>query len=274
MTNPVHFIKMHGIGNDFIIIDMRQQSVKLTKRLIAGLCNRRTGIGCDQLVTLHAARKKDIDVAVKFYNKDGTESSTCGNASRCIAQLLLDETQKKVVKLQTKTNILTCKRATKQISVDMGKATFDWWKIPLQSKADTLSVNVGEYKNGIAVNVGNPHVIFFNKDIDAVNLELMGPKVEIDPLFPERVNVSIGQVISPNHIRLKVWERGSGITLACGSAACAAVAGGHAKGLISTNVDVDLPGGCLNITIADNQHLWMTGATSYVFDGTFDIGRF
>ena len=267
----VPFIKMHGIGNDFVVIDLRTQKLKLTKALIHFLCQRNTGIGCDQLVTISSTDNQEADVKVRFYNPDGSESGTCGNASRCVADLMMKELDRKKVVLQTRASILQCERVANQISVNMGKAAFDWWKVPLSKEADTMHLNIGEYKDGVALNVGNPHIVFFVKEVDIINLEVMGPRVEHDPIFPERTNVSIVQILQPNHIKLRVWERGTGITLACGSAACAATVAAHRRGLINTRVDVDLPGGCLNIELTSEEEIWMTGAVAQVFKGSFEI---
>ena len=233
----VAFRKMHGLGNDFIVIDARTVPVPMSPRRAAALAERRTGIGCDQLIVLEPSNS--ADVRMRIFNADGSEVEACGNAARAVGLLLGGEQR-----IETLGGAIASSATESGASVDMGPARFDWDAIPLAYAMDTLAMPVGweDLENPAAVNVGNPHVVFFVAEADAVDLARLGPVIETDPLFPEKVNVGIASVLGPDHIKLRVWERGVGLTRACGTGACAAAVLAIRRKLVSGPVRVDLPG--------------------------------
>lgn len=266
----IDFVKMHGLGNDFVVLDGRGQPLPdITATLAAALAHRHTGIGCDQLVVLD--RSDVADFRMRFFNADGSESGACGNASRAVGLL-----HGRPARIETAGGILTTEPSEAGISVDMGTPRFDWDAIPLGFAMDTLTMPVGweDFQAPTAVNVGNPHVIFFVPDTDAVDLARIGPVIEHDPLFPERVNVNIATVVSREAIRLRVWERGSGITLACGTGACATAVGAMRRGLVDRKVAVTLPGGRLIIEWGADDRIIMTGPATEAFRGSFELSDF
>lgn len=269
MTQDIPFIKMHGLGNDFVIIDLSYVGITLSSPLIQAICNRHTGIGCDQLVTMEPASKHEATALVKFYNSDGTESGACGNASRCVAHLLIKKSQQDQVILQTAHGLLHCAKNGDQITINMGSASLDWQVIPLSKKLDTLHINEPGIHDGVAVNIGNPHLVLFMTDIASLNLQKLGSDLECHSLFPERANINFAQIINSNHIKLRVWERGAGETLACGTGACATVVAAYQRGLSGHHVQVDLPGGTLTIDVQDLHRIHMTGPVAHVFNGTY-----
>lgn len=267
----IAFRKMHGLGNDFVIIDARNQTVDLTTAQIIQICDRHFGVGCDQLVTLH---ESDIaDIRVVFYNGDGSQSGACGNATRCIAQILFDESKGPEVTIQTDAGILKATQTDSgQIAVDMGEPLLDWQQIPLAQECDTLHLPLSG--DPIAVNMGNPHCVHILEDNSVDNLvETQGKAVENDPLFPERTNVEFVYVLGDNKLRQRTWERGAGITLACGSGACAVAVAAARREIVdrAQPIEVVLDGGSLWIEWRQSDnHVIMTGPASYVFDGQLE----
>lgn len=269
----LQFLKMHGLGNDFAIFDGRRSPVVFPRLQIEHLCNRRTGIGCDQLVIIQPSEK--ADVFMKIYNPDGIEIDSCGNATRCVGWLIMEETGKTKVTLQTNAELLECQKVgEKRILADMGMPKFEWKDIPLSSPCDTLHLPIisGVYSDPVAVSMGNPHMVFVVANSDTVDIADVGPKLEHHPLFPERANVSFAQAVSPNHIKMKVWERGAGATLACGTAACAALVALHRRGMVGTQAEVRLPGGVLDVRWdMKTNHVFMTGEVALVYSGLISL---
>lgn len=270
------FIKMHGLGNDFAIFDARGQSLVIPSGRIQDLGDRRTGIGFDQLVIIDPAKSAGTDAFLRIYNADGSEVGACGNASRCIASLLIDELKKQTVVLETKAARLEGTRRREKITVDMGNVYIEWKDIPLSAEQDTLSLDLeeGVLKRPVAVNVGNPHAVFFmtHSDIENVPLERLGPKVENHSLFPEKVNVEVAHVINRGRIRMRVWERGAGITRACGTGACAVAVAGVRRDLSARRVTIVLDGGELDIEWRESDnHVLMTGVVAESYRGEVEL---
>ena len=261
----VAFRKMHGAGNDFVVLDERAGPLGLTPRCIAALADRRRGIGCDQLITIGTAR--EADAQLRFFNPDGGEAGACGNGTRCVASLLMDAAGSDRLALQTKAGLLAAWREAGSVWVDMGLVRFGWQDIPLAQPADTLHLPIaGE---PAAASMGNPHVTFFTSDVDAVTER--GPTLERDGWFPEGVNVGFAQVLAPGRLRLRVWERGAGLTLACGSGACAAVVNAHRRGLARRAASVVMDGGVLRVTWREDDHVEMTGPVALAYEGLVDL---
>ena len=270
---------MHGLGNDFVVIDARSDPLPLSPAGAAALADRRRGIGCDTVTLIEPARNGG-DVSIRFFNADGSGSGACGNATRCVAGLIFAETGKPAIAIETEGGRLIARQMGEGlISVDMGAPRFDWEDIPLAEKMDTrtLELQVGpiddpHLRQPSAVNVGNPHCIFFVERAEAYDLERYGPLVENHPLFPEAANVSLAEIQSPDRIRLRVWERGVGITQACGTAACAAVAAAARRGMADRTATVELDGGELRIEWQESDgHLLMTGPWTESYAGTVDV---
>lgn len=271
------FVKMHGLGNDFAIFDGRAAPLDMSPAQIAQLGARRRGIGFDQMVIIDPPKSAGSDAFLRIYNADGGEVGACGNATRCIARLLAEELAKPEVVLETKAARLDARmKKNNKVSVDMGLVYLDWKDIPLSQEEDTLSLSVqeGVLKHPVGVNVGNPHAVFFlqHADIETVPLDRLGPKVENHPLFPEKVNVEIAHVINHGKIRMRVWERGVGITEACGTGACAVAVAGVRRGLTSRKVTVLLDGGELDIEWRESDnHVIMTGPVTEVYRGEVEL---
>jgi diaminopimelate epimerase len=262
----VPFIKMHGLGNDFVVLDARAAAVPaMTARLAAALADRKTGIGCDQLILLEPSQT--ADVRMRIFNADGGEVEACGNASRAVGLL-----EGAPARIETLGGIIAAGPAENGVAVDMGVPRFAWDVIPLAYAMDTLAMPVGweALETPVAVNVGNPHVVFFVSDCMGVPLDRLGPEIEHDPLFPERVNVNVATVENRTTIRLRVWERGVGETRACGTGACATAVAAMRRGLVDRRVTVVLPGGPLGIAWEADQGIVMTGPAAESFRGTFD----
>ena len=262
------FIKMHGLGNDFVILDARETPVSLDRAAIRAIADRRTGVGFDQLITLEPSAQADI--FMRIHNADGGEVESCGNAARCIAALLMRETGRESVSIDTLGGWLQAKNgASGRVTVDMGEPRLDWQAIPLAKAMDTTTMDYshGGYDRPGAVNVGNPHVVFFVGDAEAVALAEIGPEIEHDLLFPQRINVEFAQVIDRRRIRMRVWERGVGITRACGTGACATLVAAARRGLAERKADILLDGGPLTIEWADDNHVYMTGPATEAFRG-------
>jgi diaminopimelate epimerase len=270
VTQAIPFIKMHGLGNDFVVLDARKVALpEMTAAIARALADRRTGIGCDQLVLLepddtHAFR-------MRIFNADGGEVEACGNASRAVALL-----HGEAVTIATGGGPIALEPLAGGARVDMGTPRFDWDAIPLAYAMDTATMPVGwdSLEAPMAVNVGNPHVIFFVDDADAVPLDTLGPVIEHDPLFPERVNVNVASLAGPDHIRLRVWERGAGLTRACGTGACATAVAAIRRGLANSPVRVTLPGGDLEIAWEPGGSILMSGPAAESYRGTFDWDDF
>lgn len=272
---PTPFLKLHGLGNDFVVFDGRTHPLALTTEQTRALADRRTGIGCDQLIVLERPTGPDADVFMRIRNADGGEVEACGNAARCIADLILRESGADKVAIATLSGTVRAWRAENGgITVDMGPARTDWRAIPLAHEIDSLHVpaKAGPLHDAVAVNVGNPHAVFFVEDVLAVDLETHGPKLEHDPLFPERANIEAVQVLSPDRLRVRVWERGVGITRACGTGACAALVAAHRRGLTGRRATIMLDGGALHIEWRDDNHVLLSGPVARSFAGEVDIG--
>jgi diaminopimelate epimerase len=269
----LNFTKMHGLGNDFVIIDGRAQSVAIDETRARELADRHTGIGCDQLIVIEPARNGDADVFMRIHNADGTEVGACGNATRCVASIIATEAGRSSARIETLAGVLRADiRDPRTVTVDMGEARHDWNAIPLAREQDTLKVDVasGPLACPVAVNMGNPHAVFFVDDAEAVDLPALGPGLEHHPMFPERANIGVAQLIGADRVRLRVWERGVGITLACGSGACAAGVAAHRRGLTGRKVEVVLDGGCLEIEWRPDGHVLMTGPVAVSFTGRIE----
>lgn len=265
-----NFVKMHGLGNDFVVFDARTDPLALTPEQARFVADRHLGIGCDQIITILPSDK--ADAFMRIQNADGSEVSACGNATRCVASLLMGESGSDRATIETRADLLRCELEAVQeelITVDMGEPRFGWREIPLAREADTLSMVFakGPLEDPACVNVGNPHVVFFVNDARKIDLETWGPRIETDPMFPERINVSIAQVISTDEIRLRVWERGVGITQACGTAACAAAVAAMRRGLTDREIMVRLDGGPLEISWGDDNRIMMRGPVATSFSG-------
>ena len=268
-----NFIKMHGLGNDFVVLDARAQAISISADQARAIADRHTGVGCDQVIVIEAAQNEAADAFMRIHNADGGEVMACGNASRCVASLLMSETDKAYITLETGAGLLEAQSATgENITVDLGPARSDWQEIPLAEEADTLHLGFsrGALKDPVAVNVGNPHAVFFVDDAEAVDLNTLGPEIEHHPFFPERTNVEAAQVLSPSQIRLRVWERGAGITQACGTGACATLVAAHRRGLTDRKASIILDGGPLEIEWLENNHVMMTGPVAISFVGIID----
>jgi diaminopimelate epimerase len=266
----VPFIKMHGLGNDFVVLDGRTDALPaMTARLAAALADRHTGIGCDQLIVLGPSDRADVQM--RIFNHDGGEVESCGNATRAVGLLLGGPAT-----IDTLGGLLSVDPGAAGVAVDMGEPRFEWDQIPLAYPVDThhMPVAFDTLENPTAVNVGNPHVIFFVPDCDAVELDRLGPEIEHDPLFPARVNVNVATIESRTRIRLRVWERGVGETLACGTGACATAIGAIRRGLVEREVTLALSGGELAITWTAAGRITMTGPASETFRGNFDSAAF
>lgn len=257
------FLKMHGLGNDFVVIDSRGTVREVTAALARALGDRHRGVGFDQLAVIETGRDTDLDLM--FWNADGSMAGACGNATRCIARREMELTGKAQVTLRTERGVLTAVDAGGGLtSVNMGAPLLDWEQIPLAQACDTLNLPIEGAP--VATGMGNPHCTFFVDDADAVDLEALGATFEYHPLFPERTNVQFAHVIGPDHLRMRVWERGVGVTLASGSSSCAVAVAAARRGLTGRTVRLSLDGGEIAIDWRTDG-VWMTGATSHVFNG-------
>jgi diaminopimelate epimerase len=263
------FHKMHGLGNDFVIVDAREHPVDMHPARAKAIADRKTGIGCDQLILLRPSDSADVNMLI--FNADGGEVEACGNAARAVS-LLLGGTRA----IETRGGILRGEALANGASVTLEAPRFDWESIPLAYPVDTAAMPVGweELEKPAAVNVGNPHVIFFVDDCDGVALDRLGPVIEHDPLFPQRVNVNVATITGPSSLKLRVWERGVGITRACGTGACATAVAAIRRGLVTSPVTVSLTGGDLAIAWQPGGTIEMTGPATHVFTGETDWSRF
>jgi diaminopimelate epimerase len=278
--SAIPFRKMNGLGNDFVVLDGRAMTILVSEEKARAIADRATGIGCDQLIVME---KSDVaDVKMRIWNAEGGEVESCGNASRCIADLVMQETGRTTATIDTEGGFLAARSAPGGlVTIDNGKPRFDWQDIPLAEQfADTryIELQVGPIEAPLihspsVVNVGNPHCIFWVDDLDVVNLAKVGPMIEHHPLFPERTNVTLANVVSRDHAIIRVWERGAGLTKACGTAACAVMAAGYRMKRLDETAKISLPGGDLMMSInPDNGHVLMTGPTALDFEGQLPAG--
>jgi len=271
------FLKMHGLGNDFVVFDARDTAINLTQAQVKTIADRHFGVGCDTVVVIRPGGAQS-DAGVIFYNADGSESESCFNATRCIARLLMDERGLARVKLSSKGGMLACSDAGQgSVMVDMGPPRLDWQQVPLAREVDTLNfpLDVGGASLPVsALSMGNPHCVLFVPDADKAPVTQLGPKIETLPLFPNRTNVEFAQVLDRDRIRMRVWERGVGVTLACGTGACATAVAAIRRGLTGRKVELMLDGGSLTIEWREEDgHVLMTGPTAMPFRGRLELDR-
>lgn len=263
------FHKMHGLGNDFVVIDARVDAVAIDPAHARALADRRTGIGCDQLILIGPGTT--TDVTMRIWNADGSEVGACGNATRCVPVLIGRDCT-----ILTAAGVLHASLDGSGARVDMGPPRSDWEAIPLAYAMDTAALPLawGELARPAAVNVGNPHLVFFVAESDAVPLAAIGPEIEHDPVFPERINVNVATILARDHLTMRTWERGAGLTRACGTGACAVFAAGRRLGRLDQAVRIDLPGGTLHLSERDDGHLIMSGPAMHVFAGEAELAAF
>jgi diaminopimelate epimerase len=269
------FLKMHGLGNDFVILDGRKKALDLPLERRRSIAHRQLGIGCDQLIVLEPPTDRDADIFMRIYNPDGSEAGACGNATRCVASLVMDERKADHVTVQTISGLLDSQKTgvgangLPVIAVDMGLAKLDWREIPVAKACDTnhMPVGLGPLQDPVGTNVGNPHATFFVENLATIKLEELGPKLEHDPFFPQRANIGVAQMVGKDRLRLRVWERGTGVTLACGSGACAAGVAAARRGLTGRRVEVMVEHGTLTIEWLRDDHVMMTGGISLSYKG-------
>ena len=261
--------KMDGLGNDFVIIDQRDKIIEFSKEEIVKICDRKF-IGCDQLIVIK--KNKELDASLEFFNSDGSTSGACGNGTRCVAYLLSKQNNKKEFTVWTSSSILKSKILNNNlVETDIGIPKVQWNEIPINENKNTknlgikiLDENNNEHIGGTAVNVGNPHVIFFVENIDNFNIKKIGPSIENDKLFPEKCNVTLAKLVNKNLVRVKVWERGAGLTKACGTAACATAVAGNINGYTKEKVDIEFELGKLSIFIDEKNNIHMKGPVSVI----------
>ena len=266
--SSLDFTKMHGLGNDFVIVDAREHAHELSREAVQRIADRHIGVGCDQLLRIEPSVK--ADAFMRIWNPDGSEAEACGNGTRCVAHLLMDEDGRDSAEIETVAGVLQCRMTDTGIAVDMGPAILSWNEIPLASETDTKAIDLGEPAPGpaCAVNMGNPHMVFFVDDAEAIDVATVGPALERHPLFPEGANVSFAQLTGKDQLRLRVWERAAGQTRACGSAACATGVAANRHGLAGRETTITLDGGPLTIRWReDDGHVLMAGSVSFSFHG-------
>ena len=260
-------MKMHGLGNDFVVVDERGITPLVDAAVAVAIADRHRGVGFDQLATL--TQRDGFDVHLTFWNADGSQSAACGNATRCIARYLMDEGGLDTLTISTdRGTLLAVDAGNGLVSVNMGQPQLDWAEVPLASQMDTLHLPIDG--DPVATGMGNPHCTFFVDDAEAVDLAQRGASTENHPLYPQRTNVQFASLMGPNHLRMRVWERGVGVTLASGSSSCATAVAAARRGLTGRNVRIDLDGGTLMIDWRDDG-VWMTGGTAHVFDGMWRL---
>ena len=267
------FIKMHGLGNDFVVLDARMHPIAIDDERARAIADRHTGVGCDQLLVMEQPKNAAADVFMRIRNADGDEVEACGNGTRCVAAALMRETGKRQVVIETVAGLLAANDAgSALVSVDMGIARLAWREIPLARECDTLHVplTVGPLADPVATNMGNPHATFFVPDAEAIDVGTLGPILERHAMFPERANIGIASLAGKDRLRFRVWERGTGITVACGTGACAAAVAAARRGLTGRRVMVVADGGTLEIEWRADGHVLMTGPAAVSFTGTLD----
>tara|TARA_Y100000590_G_scaffold463221_1_gene629424 strand:+ start:44 stop:871 length:828 start_codon:yes stop_codon:yes gene_type:complete len=268
--------KMDGLGNDFIIFDKRKKSISLSKAQITKISNR-NNIGCDQIIFIN--KDKNNNAFLEFYNSDGGEISACGNGSRCVAYLLMKESKHTKISLRTKAGILKSElKNENEVCINMGQPNFKWDKIPLSKEMDNKNLKIKinsidgkEIEGGFSLGIGNPHVIFFVKDFNQFDLKKIGPKIENHSYFPEKCNVTLASIKNKKHVKVKVWERGAGLTKACGTAACATAVSGAVLKLNERCVNIEFPEGLINIDWKKDNNIYMTGNVSKIKKITVSI---
>jgi len=266
MTQQISFMKMHGLGNDFVIVDSRGPGPLISEEIARRLGNRHLGVGFDQLAVI--SDSPQADVALTFFNADGSTAGACGNATRCVAQYEMQRLGRTTLSLITERGILQARQQGALVSVNMGHPMLNWDDVPLAREMDTLHLPLEGQPT--ATGMGNPHCTFFVENADAIDLAQLGPKFEHDPLFPERTNVQFAHVLGENRLRMRVWERGVGVTLASGSSSCATAVAAARLGLTGPTVEIQLDGGSIHIDWREDG-VWMTGATMHVFDGQLTV---
>ena len=266
MTQQISFMKMHGLGNDFVIVDSRGPGPLISEEMARRLGNRHLGVGFDQLAVI--SDSPQADVALTFFNADGSTAGACGNATRCVAQYEMQRLGRTTLSLITERGILQARQQGALVSVNMGHPMLNWDEVPLAREMDTLHLPIEGQPT--ATGMGNPHCTFFVENADAIDLAQLGPQFEHDPLFPERTNVQFAHVLGENCLRMRVWERGVGVTLASGSSSCATAVAAARLGLTGPNVEIQLDGGSIHIDWREDG-VWMTGATMHVFDGQLTV---
>jgi len=270
-----HFRKMHGLGNDFVVFDARKQGLALSEATARAIADRRFGIGCDQVIVI-APGRGTFDAKMIIRNADGGAVESCGNAARCVAKFLMEESGRTSVRIDTVGGALDCKAVGDgRVSIDMGPPKLLWHEIPLAKAADTnmFQLNVdGTNHVASALSVGNPHVVLFVDDAERAPVATLGPRIESHPMFPERTNVEFVSLAGENRLRMRVWERGAGITMACGTGACATAVASFRRALSGRKVEIVLDGGTLEVELREHDdHILMTGPTSEVFCGEIDL---
>ena len=273
-----NFTKMHGCGNDFVIFDERTALLGLTASRAAGIADRRRGVGCDQFIVIEPPPPGSLATAfMRIRNPDGTEAGACGNATRCVAHLLHAETGNLSPVIQTISGLLPAQiLGDGRITVDMGAARLDWQDVPLASAMDTLHLPLvlGPVADPAALSMGNPHATFFVDDVEALGVTALGPVLECAAIFPQRANIGFAQILSPDRIRLRLWERGAGLTLACGSGACATIVNAVRRGLTGRAARIIADGGVLDMEWRDDGHVLMTGPVATSFAGQIDLAAY
>jgi diaminopimelate epimerase len=274
--SPRPFLKMHGLGNDFLLFDARETPLSLSSATVRALADRHTGIGFDQLILLEPS--PTADVRVRFWNADGHEVAACGNGSRAAAAYLASRFGGGQIAMETTGGPLTATTTPTEVEVDMGPPRFDWQDVPLAYAMDTAHLPLAwdELVDPAALSVGNPHIVFEVPDAAAIPLESLGPRIETDPIFPEAINVGVAQIASPTAITLRVWERGAGLTRACGTGAVAAVAALQRRGRLSTAmpIQVTMPGGLLRVRRDSQGHLHLAGPVETAYSGEVDLEHY
>jgi diaminopimelate epimerase len=269
------FYKMHGLGNDFVVFDARESGLVLDEISARAIADRRRGAGCDQVVVIERPNAGG-EAFMRIYNADGDEVEACGNAARCVARLLMEEKHRSCVSIETRGGLLVCQEAEDDlVTIDMGQPGLGWSDIPLAREMDTAAFPLqieNQQFMATAVSMGNPHCVIFTENAERVPLGNLGPQIEHHEFFPARTNVEFVQPLTPDSLRMRVWERGAGITQACGTGACAALVAAHRRGLSPRAAEIILDGGVLNIAWrADDDHVLMTGPTSLAFTGDIDL---
>ena len=274
------FLKMHGLGNDFVVFDARKVPVSLSPAQACVVADRRLGVGCDQVIVIEKSAN-GADALMRIYNADGGEVESCGNAARCVGHLLMEETGRGSIRLDTEGGPLVCRASDGQVTVNMGTPRFGWRDIPLVHEMDTnaFKLNLGGRTHetreisGSAVSMGNPHFVVFVENAETTPVRELGPAIEHHPMFPERINVEFAEIMASDRLRMRVWERGAGMTRACGTGACASAVAAQRRGLCGKKVHVLLDGGPLTIEwLGGDAPVFMTGPSALSFRGEIDLG--
>jgi diaminopimelate epimerase len=269
----IPFRKMHGLGNDFVVLDGRTTRLRVSPAAAAAIADRHFGVGCDQFIVMEPG-VDGADVFMRIRNPDGSEAGACGNATRCIAAVVAEESGRDRIVVRTIAGDLPVERLPGGMwRADMGAARLGWRDVPLAREMDTLHLDLarGAVADPAACSMGNPHATFFVPDLDRVPVTEIGPSLEHDPVFPDRANIGFAQILSPEHMRLVIWERGAGLTLACGSGACAAIVNAHRRGLTGRRATISMPGGDLLMEWREDGHVLMTGPVATAFTGTLEL---